>query len=33
MEKVVIATEQCLEGLVNKAVVQEFAKKKVMAQQ
>jgi hypothetical protein len=33
LEKVVAAAEQCLEGPVNEAVIQEFAEHESMAQQ
>jgi hypothetical protein len=33
LEQVVITTEQCLEGPVNDAVIQEFTEQEVIAQQ
>jgi hypothetical protein len=33
LEQIVITTEQCLEGPVNDAVIQEFTEKEVVAQQ
>jgi hypothetical protein len=33
LEQVITIAEQCLEGLVNEAVIQEFAEQEVVAQQ
>jgi hypothetical protein len=33
LEKVVAVAEQCLEGPVNEAIIQEFAEQEAMAQQ
>ena len=33
LDQVVVAAKQCLEGPVNEAVIQEFTKQEVMAQQ